>query len=86
MMKLIAISIVLIHVSSTAAADSTRRRATIDTFTGRAADLGCACADHPKPGYDCTNCSFSPGECQCSYELKIYDCPASVCDRFDRGP
>ncbi len=84
MTKLIAITIVLIHASSTAAADSTRRTGTIDAFTGRAAELSCACADHPKPGYDCTSCSFSPGKCECSYELKIYDCPVGVCYRFER--
>ena len=84
MTKLIAITIVLIHVSSTAAANSTRRTTTIGIFTGPLAELSCACADHPKPGYDCKSCSFSPGKCQCSYELKIFDCPVGVCDRFER--
>ena len=84
MTKLIALTIVLIQVSSTAAADSTRKTATIATYTGPLAELSCSCADHPKPGYDCKSCYFSPGKCQCSYELKIHDCPVGVCDRFER--
>jgi hypothetical protein len=83
-MKFIAVIIVLIPVSASAGADSPRRTVTIDTFTGPMAELSCACADHPRPGYDCKACSFVPGKCQCSYELKIYDCPVGVCDRFKR--
>lgn len=72
MTKLFAITLVLI--SSTAAADSTRKTTTIDTFTGALADLVCTCVDHPNPGYECKSCSFSLGKCQCTYDLKIDDC------------
>jgi hypothetical protein len=82
MTKLISITIVLIQVSAAAAADSTGSTVTIDTFTGPMAGASCACADHPRPGYDCKSCMFVPGKCQCSYELKVYDCPTGVCDRF----
>jgi hypothetical protein len=82
MTKLIGITIVLIQVSAAAAADSTRSTVTIDTFTGPMAELSCACGDHPRPGYDCKSCSSFPGKCQCSYELKVYDCSTGVCDRF----
>ncbi len=43
---------------------------TITTDVGISAKAACTCADHPKPGYNCNDCSVINGRCWCFYGLK----------------